>query len=120
MLVYCGRLVDNRGVTEPSVVPWTNPTQRRDLVHHRESSGSAHLTHSTSIVKLRWTRQIVKDGFLYNPGSLMETVMRKFTWKTSFFHLDDIIIYKKEGRNAPGTTHRSDALAKVRMAENQT
>ncbi|KRY24024.1 hypothetical protein T12_16200 [Trichinella patagoniensis] len=62
----------------------------------------------------------MKDGFLYNPRSLMETVMRGFTWKTSFFHLDDIIIYKKEGRNAPGTTHRSDALVKVGMAENQT
>ncbi|KRX23357.1 hypothetical protein T07_15252 [Trichinella nelsoni] len=63
---------------------------------------------------------IVKDGFLYNRGSLMETVMRGFTWKTSFFHLDDIIMYKKEGRNAPGTTHRGEALPKVRLAGNQT
>ncbi|KRY38957.1 hypothetical protein T01_15023 [Trichinella spiralis] len=65
-------------------------------------------------------RQIVKDGFLYNPGSLIETVMRGFTWKTSFFHLDDIIMYKKERKNAPGMTHRGDALTKLRMAENQT
>ncbi|KRY14308.1 Uncharacterized protein T12_5362 [Trichinella patagoniensis] len=87
---YGGRLVVSLGAIEPSTMPWGLPE-----VLMQKKDGSPFLRR-LSQTEHRDADPRIDDTLNALPRArLMETAMRGLTWKTCFFHLDDIIMFRK-------------------------